>query len=216
MNKWILLIHQIAQDSPNLRVKIWRNLKKHGAVLFKKAVYMLPCSEEHEEMMQWLCNQVKEGGSDASLFITESLDKKQDEEIMKSFHEICDKEYISLIEVCDAELKKITQREDTEGISESLVHECKRKLNEILKSADDISKIDFFHAPQKEILLQKMLLKWTKTSEKEIKVTGKVYQIKDFSGRKWATRKDIFIDRIASAWLIRRFIDPKARFVFVS
>ncbi|HCY18719.1 MAG TPA: hypothetical protein DHU69_02940 [Deltaproteobacteria bacterium] len=222
MNKWILLIHQIAQDSPNLRVKIWRNLKKHGAVLFKNAVYMLPYSDEHEEIMQWLCNQIKEGGSDASLFITESLDKKQDEEIMKSFHEICDKEYISLIEVCDAELKKITQREDTEGISESLVHECKRKLNEILKSADDISKIDFFHAPQKEILLQKiaslqkMLLKWTKTSEKEIKVTGKVYQIKDFSGRKWATRKDIFIDRIASAWLIRRFIDPKARFVFVS
>jgi len=222
MNKWILLIHQIAQDSPNLRVKIWRNLKKHGAVLFKNAVYVLPHTNEHEEIMQWLCNQIKEGGSDASLFITESLDKKQDDEIMKSFHEICDKEYISLIEVCDAALKKITQREDTEGISEGLVHECKRKLNEILKSADDISKIDFFHAPQKEILLQKiaslqkMLLKWAKTSEKEIKVTGKVYQIKDFSGKKWATRKDIFIDRIASAWLIRRFIDPKARFVFVS
>jgi len=222
MNKWILLIHQIAHDSPNLRVKIWRNLKKHGAVLFKNAVYVLPHTNEHEEIMQWLCNQIKEGGSDASLFITESLDKKQDEEIMKSFHEICDKEYILLIEVCDAELKKITQREDTEGISESLVHEYKRKLNEILKSADDISKIDFFHAPQKEILLQKIaslqktLLKWAKTSEKEIKVTGKVYQIKDFSGKKWATRKDIFIDRIASAWFIRRFIDTNARFVFVS
>ena len=222
MNKWILLIHQIAHDSPNLRVKIWRNLKKHGAVLFKNAVYVLPFTDEHEETMQWLCNQIKEGGSDASLFITESLDKKQDEEIIKSFHEICDKEYISLIEVCDAELKKITQREETEGISEGLVHEYKRKLNEILKSADDISKIDFFHAPQKELLLQKIsslqktLLKWTKTSEKEIKVTGKVYQIKDFSDKKWVTRKDIFIDRIASAWLIKRFIDPKARFVFSS
>ena len=222
MNKWILLIHQIAHDSPNLRVKIWRNLKKHGAVLFKNAVYVLPHTNEHEEIMQWLCNQIKDEGSDASLFITESLDKKQDEEIIKSFHEICDKEYISLIEVCDAELKKITQREETEGISESLVHEYKRKLNEILKSADDISKIDFFYAPQKEILLQKIaslqktILKWAKTSEKEIKVTGKVYQIKDFLGKKWVTRKDIFIDRIASAWLIRRFIDPNARFVFVS
>src|SRR3989337_3894902 len=222
MNKWILLIHQIAHDSPNLRVKIWRNLKKHGAVLFKNAVYVLPHTNEHEEIMQWLCNQIKEGGSDASLFITESLDKKQDEEIIKSFHEICDKEYILLIEVCDAELMKITQREETEGISEGLLHECKRKLNELLKSADNISKIDFFHAPQKELLLQKIsslqktLLKWAKTSEKEIKVTGKVYQIKDFSGKKWATRKDIFIDRIDSAWFIRRFIDPKARFVFVS
>ena len=172
--------------------------KKHGAVLFKNAVYVLPHTNEHEEIMQWLCNQIKEGGSDASLFITESLDKKQDEEIIKSFHEICDKEYIALIEVCDAELKKITQREETEGISEGLVHEYKRKLNEILKSADDISKIDFFHAPQKEMLLQKIaslqktILKWTKTSEKEIKVTGKVYQIKDFSGKKMGDTKRHF------------------------
>ena len=199
MNKWILLIHQIAHDSPNLRVKIWRNLKKHGAVLFKNAVYVLPHTNEHEEIMQWLCNQTKEGGSDASLFITESLDKKQDEEIIKSFREICDKEYILLIEVCDAELKKITQREETEGISEGLVHECKRKLNEILKSADDISKIDFFHAPQKELLLQKIaslqktILKRTKTSEKEIQVTGKVYQIKDFSGKKNGRHEKTFL-----------------------
>ena len=82
-------------------------------------------------------------------------------------------------------------------------------------------KIDFFHAPQKELLLQKIsllqkpLLKWTKTSEKGIKVTGKVYQIKIFRV-KWTTRKDIFIDRIASAWLIREIYRPKARFVFVS
>lgn len=222
MNKWLLFIHQIAQDDPNLRVKVWRTLKKRGAILFKNAVYVLPCSDEHEEIMQWLCNQIKESGSDASLFITESLDKKQEEEIIKSFHEICDKEYIALIEVCDFELKKITQREETEGISEGLVDECKRKLNEILKSADDISKIDFFHAPQKELLLQKIaslqkiLLRWTKTSEKEIKVMGKVYQIKDFLGKKWVTRKDIYIDRLASAWLIRRFIDPNAKFVFIS
>jgi hypothetical protein len=221
MNKWILFIHQIAHDDPNLRVKIWRNLKKHGAVLFKNAVYVLPYTNEHEEIMQWLCNQIKEGGSDATLFITESLDKKQDEEIIKSFHEICDNEYIALIEVCDAELKKITRREETEGMSEGLAHECKRKLNEIRKSVDDISKIDFFHAPQKELLLQKisalqkMLLKWAITSEKEIKITDKAYQIKDFSNKKWVTRKEIFIDRLASAWLIKRFIDPKARFSFL-
>ena len=215
MNKWILLIHQIAHDSPNLRVKIWRNLKKHGAVLFKNAVYVLPYTNEHEEIMQWLCNQIKEGGSDASLFITESLDKKQDEEIIKSFHEICDKEYISLIEVCDAELKKITQREETEGISEGLVHEYKRKLNEILKSADDISKIDFFHAPQKELLLQKIaslqktLLKWTKTSEKEIKVTGKVYQIKDFSGKNGRHEKTFLLTGLHQPGLSGTIYRPK-------
>ena len=84
MNKWILLIHQIAHDSPNLRVKIWRNLKKHGAVLFKNAVYVLPYTNEHEEIMQWLCNQIKDGGSDASLFITESLDKNKTRRLLRA------------------------------------------------------------------------------------------------------------------------------------
>ena len=77
MNKWILLIHQIAQDAPNLRVKVWRTLKKHGAVLIKNAVYALPYTKDREEIMHWICGQIKDSGSDASLLITESLDKKQ-------------------------------------------------------------------------------------------------------------------------------------------
>lgn len=52
--------------------------------------------------------------------------------------------------------------------------------------------------------------------KEEVPVANKVYQKKDFLGKKWVTRKDIYIDRLASAWLIRRFIDSKAKFVFIS
>ncbi|HHT9136317.1 MAG TPA: chromate resistance protein ChrB domain-containing protein [Candidatus Wunengus sp. YC60] len=222
MNKWILLIHQIAQDSPNLRVKIWRNLKKHGAVLFKNAVYMLPLTNEHEETMQWLCSQIKEGGSDASLFITESLDKEQDEEIIKTFQDVCNKEYLDLIDSCNNLLKKIEQAENTEGITDKSSNTLNRELNEITKGVGDIAKIDFFHASQNENvfnkihLMQQKLNRWSRTTEKGITTTNKVYKAKDFLNKKWVTRKDIFIDRLASAWLIKRFIDPKARFVFSS
>ena len=64
--------------------------------------------------------------------------------------------------------------------------------------------------------MQQKLNEWSKTTEKGINTINEVYKVHDFLNKKWVTRKDIFIDRLASAWLIRRFIDPKARFVFVS
>lgn len=222
MNKWILFIHQIAQDAPNLRVKVWRDLKKNGAVLFKNAVYVLPYNKQHEEIMQWLCKHIKDSGSDASLFITESLDKKQDEEIIKSFHEVCDKEYLALITACDDMVKKIEQVEGTEGMTDNSIDNLKKSLNEINKSAEDIARSDFFHAPQKERVSQKIQLirqkleRWSTSLKREASAIMKIYRIKDYVGKKWVTRKDVYIDRIASAWLIHRFIDPKAKFVFLA
>lgn len=222
VNTWILFIHQIAQNSTTLRVKVWRNLKKHGAVLFKNAVYVIPYTKQHEEILQWLCKQIKDEGSDASLFITKSIDKRQDEEMIKYFHEVCDKEYLALITACDDVAKKIEQMEETGGITDSASSELKKSVNEILKSTEEIASTDFFHAPQKERLIKKIeflgkkLANWQKITKKEVSVMQKVYQVKDFFGKKWVTRKDVFVDRMASAWLIRKFIDPKARFVFVS
>ncbi|MFN3532922.1 MAG: chromate resistance protein ChrB domain-containing protein [Candidatus Brocadia sp.] len=222
MNKWILFIHQIAQDAPNLRVKVWRDLKKHGAVLFKNAVYVLPYTKEHEEIMKWLCKRIKDSGSDASLFITESLDKKQDEEIIKTFHEVCDREYLTVITACNDLLKKIEQIEGTEGITEGIIYDSKKRLSEIIRNTEDIAKIDFFSALQKERVSQKIQVirhkieEWANSPKKEARVIHKIYRIKDYVGKKWITRKDIYIDRIASAWFIRRFIDPKAKFVFLA
>lgn len=221
MNKWILFIHQIAKDNPNLRVKVWRDLKKYGAVLFKNAVYVLPFTKEHEERLHWLCQQIKDSGSEASLFITESLNKEQDVEIVKAFNEVCDKEYCTLIAACNDVLKQAEQIEGTEGITNDIVYGFKKRLDEIMRNTEDAARTDFFHAPQKERLVQKIellkqkLAEWSKTSKKEADVMHKAYQVKDFTGKKWVTRKDVFIDRMASAWLIRKFIDPKARFVFL-
>ena len=222
MNKWILFIHQIAQDAPNLRVKVWRMLKKYGAVLFKNAVYILPCTKEHEEIMQWLCKYIKDSGSDASLFITESLSREQDEEFIKTFHEVRNKEYFEVFDACNNLLQKIEQKEETDGITDRSSDVLKKKLNEIIKNTEDISKIYFFYSPQKDkvfdkiYFIQQKLNGWQKASEKGIPDIGKNCKVKDFLGKKWVTRKDIFIDRIASAWLIKRFIDSKATFLFAS
>ncbi|KKO19644.1 MAG: chromate resistance protein [Candidatus Brocadia sp.] len=221
-NTWILFIHQIAQDAPTLRVKVWRNLKKYGAVLFKNAVYVIPHTKQHEEMLQWLCKQIRDEGSDASLFITKSMNKTQDEEMIQCFREVCNKEYRALITACDDMAKKAEQMEETGSITDSAISELKKGVNEILKNTEETARTDFFHAPQKERLikktefLEKKLADWQKTSKREVSLIHKAYHRKDFFGRKWVTRKDVFIDRMASAWLIRKFIDPKARFIFLS
>ncbi|MBI2557156.1 MAG: hypothetical protein HYW13_07090 [Planctomycetes bacterium] len=142
MNKWILLIHQIAQDAPNFRVKVWRILKKNGAVLIRNAVYALPYTKDHEEIMQWISKQIKDGGSDASLFITESLDKEQDAEIIKAFQDSCNKAYLALIEPCNNLQKKIEQIEETKGTSNHLKHELTRELSGIMKNYDDVDRVD--------------------------------------------------------------------------
>ena len=189
MNKWILFIHQIAQDAPNFRVKVWRDLKKCGAALFKNAVYVLPYTKEYEELMQWLCKHIKDSGSDASLFITESLDKKQDEEIIKTFNAACDKGYFVLSNVCDNILKTVEQIEGTEGITDSLTHDLKKRLNETIKSAEDLARIDFFNAPQKERvsvkiqLIRQKLEGWAKTTKGEVRGINKTYQVKDYAGK---------------------------------
>lgn len=172
--------------------------------------------------MQWICKQIRDSGSDASLFITESMDEKHNEEIIKIFQESCNKEYLPLVDQCNDVLKQIEQLEGTEGVTDCFVEDLKRKLSEIIKGADEVAKIDFSHAPQREVLLGKIesvrqkIEKWSKKMKEEVTLVNKVYRKKDFLGKKWVTRKDIHIDRLASAWLIRRFIDPNAKFVFIS
>ncbi len=134
--------------------------------------------------MQWICQQIRDSGGDASLFITESMDKKHNEEIVKTFQESCNKEYVPFIDQCSDVLKQIEQIEGTEGITDRFVEDLKRKLSEIIKIADEIAKIDFFHAPQRDEFLKKTesirkrIDKWSKKMKEEAPVVNKVYQKK--------------------------------------
>ena len=221
MNKWILFAYHVTRSSQSLRVKVWRMLKRYGAVFFKNTVYILPYSKEHEEMILWLCKNIKDSGSEASLFITESLDKKQDDEIIKTFHELCDKEYCRLIETCESVMEKVGQVESTQGLTESTVKGYKKKLLELTKMYAEIKKTDFFQSQQRVLAdkklqrLQEKLEVLPEKSGKEKSHLSKVYYVKDYLNKKWITREDVYIDRIASAWFIKKFIDSKAQFVFV-
>ena len=204
-NKWLLLIHQIPPKPDYFRVKIWRRLQQIGALPIKQSVYILPKNEQTYEDMLWIFREIISGGGEASLSEASFLEGLSDEQIIAMFNAARDAEYQRIAD----EVRVLTaqQSDDRERFAKQL-----RKLK---KQFQDSVSMDFFKAPgcasaQMLIAEAESLLK------KAVRPECRVSSVQKIRGRTWVTRKGIYADRMASAWLIRRFIDSEARFRFVS
>ncbi|MCI0612489.1 ChrB protein, partial [bacterium] len=76
--KWLFLVHQVLTPNSKERVKVWRAIKKTGAVLYRNSVYILPYSKERLEDFQWVCQQINDSRGEASIFISSAENKKED------------------------------------------------------------------------------------------------------------------------------------------
>ncbi len=211
--KWLLLIHQIPPKPDYFRVKIWRRLQKIGAVAIKQSVYVLPNNGQAYEDLHWIVKEITEGGGTASLSKAVFLEGITDAQIESLFQVARDDEYEKIVKDTQSFLKEST--EALEG-SSSLVLKKKRELSRIQGRFAEIVAIDFFNAPGREtadrILTEcDALLRETKEN-----TSPAAQELKNMCGRTWVTRKGIYVDRIACAWLIHRFIDPEGRLKFVA
>jgi len=186
--RWLLLIHQLPPKPDYFRVKIWRRLQGLGAVAIKNSVYALPFSAQASEDFQWLRKEITAGDGEASVCRATFVDGLTDPQIEALFQTARDAEYADLTRAAE-------QVESTAEIAR-----LERRLR-------DITALDHFGAGGRKTAEAAMAkLKTLKTGRgKRAKVPKK---------QTWITRPDVHVDRIASAWLIKRFIDPKARFVF--
>jgi len=212
---WLLLIHQLPAKPAYLRVKLWRRLQDIGAVAVKNAVHALPMGEGTQEDFEWLLREITQGGGEAILCETRLIDGLSDEQVRKLFDEARDADY--------AEIAK-----ETRGLSKSLrpklgadaIKELRTQAARLRKRLADIASIDFFGAigrASAEKLLGELETRLTEDEPVTTKaeVDPKAGAFGALQSRTWVTRQGVHIDRIASAWLIRRFIDPNARFKFV-
>ena len=76
--KWLFLVHQVQTPNSRERVKVWRMTKKVGAILYRNSVYVLPHNKERVEDFQWLSQQIRDSKGEASVYISESLNQKED------------------------------------------------------------------------------------------------------------------------------------------
>jgi len=209
--RWLLLIHQMPPNPAYLRVKIGRRLHRLGAVAIKNTVYALPKNDETHEHFQWVLREVKEGGGDATLCEARFVDGLRDEDVEKLFNEARNAEYQALAEQAGERVSKIRRRPD-----ETLRSDLQADLGRLTKRLAEIKETDFFGAPGKAAAdaalagLEERLKTPSAAPAKRPSTRPE-----DFRGRTWVTRKGIHIDRMASAWLIRRSIDPEAKFLFV-
>ena len=203
--RWLLLIHQLPAKPAYARVKIWRRLKGLGAVTVKNSVYALPANAETREDFAWLVREIAELGGEA--FVCEALlvDGIGDAEVQALFDAARDEDY--------AEVSATARELATKDSGADLAAQVAR----LRKQLDEIVAIDFFGADGREPAegLVSGLEAGLQKEEDIVTTTETKAASGPLKNRVWVTRQGVQIDRIASAWLIRRFIDPEARFKFV-
>ncbi len=209
--RWLLLFHQIPPKPNYFRVKIWRRLQRLGAVAVKNAVYALPKSEQSQEDLQWVLREIAEGGGDATLCEVRLIDGLTDPEVEALFQRARDADYAQLADDARALAQSLPPRrkpnEDERSQAATELARLERRLREI-------EAIDFFSAPGREAVAGLFGALAARLGTDPTDPTPSA-RAADVRGRTWVTRKGIHVDRIASAWLIRRFIDPDAQFKYV-
>jgi hypothetical protein len=212
--RWLLLIHQIPPEPNYLRVKISRRLARIGAVQLKSTVYALPQSDTCHEDFLWLRRELIDSGGEASIFEASVIEGLSDGELKALFRAQRDPDYASIEQELDELAKRIGQRRP-----ESTVRaQAEAELARIERRLQDIQRIDFFDAERGQRVkarVQSLHLRLAQAAPLSPADGIAVIDPRKYKQRTWVTRTGIKVDRIASAWLIRRFIDPHARFRFV-
>jgi hypothetical protein len=197
--RWLMLAFTLPTKRASQRVEVWRKLQRYGVVPLGNSGYLLPNNPSNRERFEWLAQMIRKHAGEASVVNVESIDNLSTPQLMTRFGEMRDRDYQELIR----EVQKY-----------SFIARHKRppgRISRLRARFREIVEIDFFGSP-----LQKRaqaLLAQADASPKAAQQSPKINP-KDYVGQLWVTRPRPGIDRSASAWLIRRFIDKKARFTF--
>ena len=194
---WLLLIHQLPTKPAYLRVKVWRRVLRIGAVGLRGSVYILPKNDHALEDFQWLTREISASGGEASVCEASFIEGTSNADIEALFRAARDADYATLVD----EIKTKTR-----GRKQPLAADDVARFR---NRFDEIVAIDFFAASRRETA------ELVVASLEAPRAPGPRGAMTEHHGRTWVTRANIKIDRMACAWLIRRFIDPTAKFLFV-
>ena len=192
-----------------------RRLARVGAVAIKSSVYVLPETGQAMEDFQWILREIVEGGGGASICRATFVDGMSDDEIEGLFHEARLRDYAQIEDEARATLKSVPSGRRLTPQQRAATEE---DLSKLRKRFAAVARIDFFgtqHRDGGRRALDEIEARLRPQVEGAPDGTPTL-QVERPRGRTWVTREGIFVDRIASAWLIRRFIDPSARFKFVT
>jgi hypothetical protein len=198
---WLLLTFTLPVRRASKRVEVWRKLQRYGTVPLGNSGYLLPNSSGNEERFEWLATAIRKYGGDASVVHVQSIDNLSTAQLIARFTEARSKEYQQLMQEIE---KFVAVPEYQQGTG---------RLTRLHSRFQEIADVDFFGSPlQKRVgehLANADATRTAKPAPAREKIDPRKYK-----NRIWVTRPRPGVDRCASAWLIRGYIDPKARFTF--
>jgi hypothetical protein len=196
---WLLLTFTLPTKRASQRVEIWRKLQRYGTVPLGNSGYLLPSDASNEERFQWLASAIRKYGGDASVVRVESIDNLSTPKLKSQFSGARNREYQDLIRQIQT-IRATSERKD------------EARLSRLRNRFQEIVDVDFFDSPVQE-RVRALLEEAGSLRSAKAGVSAKINP-KDYKNRMWVTRPRPGVDRCASAWLIRQFIDKKAQFTF--
>jgi hypothetical protein len=207
---WLLLVYQLPARPVSARVKAWRRLQQLGAVAVKNSVYALPNRAETREDFEWVRAEIVATGGQATVFQASTIDTLSSDDLRETFRRERQKDYRALMQAVDKLVRAASgkRRRDPRTIAKE-VRSCRERLSAI-------ESFDYFNARGREEARAALARLEGVAVRQELPAcdTSAALDPVAFHHRRWLTRPRPGIDRMASAWLIRRFIDPHATFAF--
>lgn len=199
---WLLLVFTLPAKRASQRVEVWRKLQRYGVVALANSGYLLPNNPGNQERFEWLAAAVRHYGGNASVVEVQAIDNLSKSQLIGRFADARTREYREIIKDL-TKLAPLLQR-----------RRLGRQLNRLRSRFQEIASVDFFQVPLQAHV--EKLIKRAENSAARIPSfpASHKLRVRDYQRKMWVTRPRPGIDRCASAWLIRRFIDPKARFDF--
>lgn len=196
---WLLIVFSLAQKSASLRVAVWRKLQKFGAVPLGNSGYLLPNNPENREKLEWLGTTIRSQRGDASVVEVQNIDNRPLAVLREQFIAGRQREYRELLE----EIRKASRMVNVPSV----------RLAKLSQRLQGVISRDFFVAPlRKQVEMELEGLRKQSPSAKQTDLPKP--SPRTYKNRIWVTRPRPGVDRVTSAWLVRKFIDPRAKFAF--
>jgi hypothetical protein len=208
---WLLLISNLPGRNATVRMRLWRALKTAGAGMMRDGAYVLPLSDRARQVFDEQSVAIKEAGGLGHIVSFQASSAAQNDSLLGLFDRTAD--YAEVIRNLDALERKLPKMEELDA---------RQELTSTTREVAAIVARDFFPGEARKqmegaLADAEAAINARFSPDEPIATERALTQrnIKDYRGRTWATRERLWIDRVASAWLIRRFIDPDARFLWL-
>lgn len=211
MNSWSVLILSLPTRSTAARMRIWRALSVHGAAVLRDGVYLLPSRPATRQAFESLAQEVGKAGGEAHVLELNAVNAKQAARFRGLFDRSDD--YARLMDKARAVRERLTPRTRKTAA---------KALRPLQRSYETLRVADQFPGPAAEQVREfldetRAMIEAMGSAGEPMARPGSIARLdaRDYRGRTWATRARPWVDRLASAWLIRRFIDSRARLLWL-